>query len=218
MRRGREDKKHMAQMLGEGFIIEVVHNEQVVDGKKTGKVYANMKTEAAGWLISAPVIEDPIAGTKTNVNVPEALSPMKLFLWDHASKETWDSLFIDGTRTTKVDGKDTEVSKNWLQQKIMGASNYNGSPLEALLAGVENLSIDPETVDVIPEDGNTGNVVGNTSGGASAAVAGSAAASSTTASPSNPAAVFAKALAAKQANQAKAQAESAAGGLAELGL
>jgi len=195
MRRGRETIKHMAQMLGEGFIIEIVHNEQVVDGKKTGKVFANMKTEAAGWLIAAPVIEDPIAGTKTNVPVPEALSPMKLFLWDHPNKETWDSIFIDGTRTVKKDGVDVEQSKNWLQHKIMEASNYGGSKLEAMLAGVDNLSIDPETTDTIPEDNAAANQT--VDGAAHKAT---------------------EALAAKQATEAKAAAQTAVSGLAALGL
>lgn len=130
--------KHMARMLGEAFLVTVVHNKSK-DGTKT---YANLNTPEGEWLIGAPMkAGDPITGeAPVPLNVPEALSPVRLFLWDRPTKPTWDSLFIDGTRTVKDDkGVETEVSKNWLQALILSAVNYGGSPLEALLGGVADL-------------------------------------------------------------------------------
>lgn len=128
--------KHMAQMLGEAFVLTVVHNKA-----KTGdKVYANINTKEQEWLIGAPVKSDPLEGTTVKLNVPEALHARRIFLWDRPTKATWDSLFIDGTRTVKdAAGAETEVSKNWLQTLILSAKNYGGSPLEAMLAGVADL-------------------------------------------------------------------------------
>ena len=49
-----------------------------------------------------------------------------LFSWAKPSLEAWDSFFIDGTN-------DQGKSKNWKQEKIAGATDFAGSPLEALL-------------------------------------------------------------------------------------
>ena len=139
---GRQNIKHMARMLGEPFKLFVSHNASKKDAKK---IYANLKDKDGVWGVSAPVTHDELAGTSSTIPVPEALTARKLFLWDKPTPETWASLFIDGTRTVKEEGKpDREVSKNWLQEKIMSAKNYPGSPLEAMLAGVSELSIDPQ--------------------------------------------------------------------------
>lgn len=49
-----------------------------------------------------------------------------LFSWAKPSLEAWDSFHIEGVRD---DGK----SKNWKQEDIAGATDFPGSPLEALL-------------------------------------------------------------------------------------
>lgn len=49
-----------------------------------------------------------------------------LFSWAKPSLEAWDSMFIEGTN-------DAGKSKNWKQEKIAGATDFAGSPLEALL-------------------------------------------------------------------------------------
>lgn len=146
MRYGRPEIKHMAQMLGEGFLIDIIHNvEKGTDGKDV--TYANIRDKDGNWFVRAPrlVKEDPIEGTKeiTQVPVPEQLTPSKIFLFNHPNKETWDSLYIDGTRKVKqADGKEVEESKNWLQETILSAKNYKSSPLEAMLAGVGELPVD----------------------------------------------------------------------------
>ena len=134
---GRDSIKHMAQMLGEAFIINIYHN--VVEKEGVKRTYINLDKDGV-YGIGAPFVTDPLEGTKTEVPVREALSPLRLFLWANPTQETWDSLFIDGTRTVKKDGGgEEEVSKNWLQEQILSALNYTGSPLEALFGGVADL-------------------------------------------------------------------------------
>lgn len=132
---GRENIKHMARMLGEGFVIDLVHN--TVGEGEDKKTYANMASKDGEWFISAPRVTNPLTDEITNIPVPEPLNPKRVFLWDNPNKPTWDSLFIDGTRTVKDEkGVEKEVSKNWLQQKVQSAKNYKGSPLDAMLGGV----------------------------------------------------------------------------------
>lgn len=133
MARGREDIKHMAQMLNEGFLLNVSHNVKEKDGKKT--TYANLQKDGV-YSISAPVVVDPVAETTTPIPIGPALSPIRIFLWNNPTKETWDTLFIDGDKTVKdAEGNEKQVSKNWLQNKILGATNFAGSALEDLLSG-----------------------------------------------------------------------------------
>ena len=141
---GRDGIKHMVQMLDEPFIIQIVHNTKEKDGKK--RTYANMRDADGNFLIQAPVLLDPLAGTSTPVPVPATTQPHRVLLWDAPTKEQWDSLFIDGTRTVKDDkGQEREVSKNWLQEEIVQlAVNFDGSPLQMLLSGVGNLDLSPE--------------------------------------------------------------------------
>ena len=155
MRYGR-DIKHMSQMLGEGFLVNVIHNVGEAKDGKPAPVYANLKTggEAGEWTISAPMyLADPLdPESMTKLLVPEVTQNLRLFLWDKPSKAQWDSLFIDGTRTVKDDkGVEREVSKNWLQEDIVtGARNFAGSPLQTLLGGLGDLSLTPEEPETRP--------------------------------------------------------------------
>lgn len=136
MQYGREDKKHIAQMLGEAFILEIFHNTN----PDTKRVYVNLDKDGE-YGISAPFIIDPLTEERTDINVPANIRPLRLFLWDFPNKETWDSLFIDGTATRKVDGKDVEVSKNYVQEKILSATNFEGSALHQMLSDVPDLDV-----------------------------------------------------------------------------
>lgn len=134
---GRDSIKHMAQMLGEAFIITIYHNIVTVEGNTN--TYVNLDNDGV-YGISAPFIFDPLEETKTDVPVREPISPLRLFLFNQPTKETWDSLFIDGTREVKKDGGAVEhVSKNWLQELILSATNYEGSAVAALVGGVADL-------------------------------------------------------------------------------
>lgn len=137
MQYGREDKNHLAKMLGEAFVITIYHNIVKKDGKD--KTYVNLHLDGE-FGISAPFTVDPITKNRQFYDVPAKTQPLRMFLWDKPQHSNWDALFIDGTTEKKAeDGTVTNVSKNWLQEMILSAKNFNGSKLQQLLAGVANL-------------------------------------------------------------------------------
>ena len=126
---GRNDIKHMAQMLGEGFLVKVSHNKSK-DGTKT---YANLKSDV--WDIGQPATTDPITNDTNILAVPEATQELQLLLWNTPSQEQWSTIFIDGEYTREIEGKQVTKSKNFIQELCMSASNFMGSPLEAMVMG-----------------------------------------------------------------------------------
>ncbi len=139
MRRGRPDKRHMAQMLNEAFLVEIYHNTVPASGDKKERTYANLFDKDGGSYITAPRIQKDVLDEGSWVDVPvrDALSPLRLFLFENPTKETWESLYIEGERETKIDGKDVKVSKNWIQELILSAKNFAGSTLDAMLSEVD---------------------------------------------------------------------------------
>ena len=127
---GRNDIKHMAQMLGEGFLVKVTHN---ADKKDPKKLYANLKSDV--WNIDQPAVTDPISNETTILAVPAATQDMQCLLWNTPSPEQWASVFIDGEFTREVEGQQVTTSKNFVQNRAMEASNFIGSPLEAMVMG-----------------------------------------------------------------------------------
>lgn len=148
---------HMAFMLGEAFKLNIVHNEveQEVNGKKTKVVYANLRDDNGIWQISAPVIQkfdeetgDPI-GEPQPIKAPPATVEERLLLWDAPSIEQWNSIYMGGTFTKKEGDKEVEVSKNWLQETVKNAVNFEGSAVQAVINEVDGdlpeIDTDPET-------------------------------------------------------------------------
>lgn len=135
--------KHMAELLGNAYIGTVVHNVVEGDQKKT---YVNLKDADGMWTIREPFIDntDPETGevTRTQLQVAEPTTPIRCFLWQYATKEMWDSLFIDGQWDAKTDDKGKVIqeakSKNVYQNAIRSAHDWYGSPMqEMLFAGGE---------------------------------------------------------------------------------
>lgn len=124
---------HIAQLLGQEFLGEVIHKTS-----KKGNVYAGLKGDA-GYTIRAPYVEDPETGETRKVPAGPQLSEIRCFLWDFASKEMWDSIFIEGQYDEEKDseGKVTRKarSKNVFQEQIKGAVNFEGSPIAEVLGG-----------------------------------------------------------------------------------
>jgi len=147
MRQGRDSIKHMAHMLGEGFIIDVQHNQGT--GDKADQTYANIRDADGSWLVSPPMVEDAVSGEVQIIPVPAPTHQLRLFLWDNPSKLQWDSLFIDGTRTkTNKDGTEEEVTNNWIQERIVkSAVDFEGSALEAMLLAEGGINFDRDTPD-----------------------------------------------------------------------
>lgn len=110
--------KHFAQFIGQPFLFTV----EVKVTKETKRQY-----NVIAWDKTSPAV-DPMS--KQPYAVPEAPEDAyRIFLWDFPTKEDWDALYIDGVN-------DKGDSKNFIQETILGALNYQGSPLQLLLGGV----------------------------------------------------------------------------------
>lgn len=168
---GREIK-HLSALLGESFILTVVHGKSA-DNKKT---YVNLRQDFdSPWLIGAPAVTDPVTKKVTRYKAPAGSGEYKLFLWNMPNQEMWDDLFIDGEKEsaiyeesvnekgeksfTKTD-KTEMKSKNYWQELLLSADNLAGSPLDLMLGGVADLPTDEEPLaagelpsgDLSPED------------------------------------------------------------------
>lgn len=119
----------LAQLLGEAFLVDVVHSKSAT----TGKEYANLVLESFKPAVSVDAM-NPSDPPKP-LPVPPVVGELRVFLWSHPTIETWDSLYIDGSRTITdpATGIETKVSNNWMQEKIRRALNFPGSLIETLL-------------------------------------------------------------------------------------
>jgi len=142
--------QHPAQALGRAFVVDILAGYDK-DDYEGGKVkadakqkYANFKDKDGAFLVYPPRMEDPLSGAITEIPVPELRGDLKIFLYDSPTKVTWDSIFIDGTY--EKDGK--TVSKNWMQEMIKSALDYEGSATHQLLA-----TGDPAALDNLPTGG-----------------------------------------------------------------
>lgn len=149
---------HMAELLGEAFIVEVFHRKSK-DGKKT---YANLKGPN-GYNVKGTTVQDPLTGKPVLIEVAPAITELKAFIWDLADKEMWDSIHIPGQYEERKDEKGVVVaparSKNVIQEKIMSAKNWKAHPLAAIVdAGGATPDIpDAETPSRVPgEDDESG--------------------------------------------------------------
>lgn len=122
---GRSSFTHMAQALNEHFKITITHNKG--KGDNADKTYANFWNKDGEVGLGAPK-HQPDVLVEEYVDLPRGnpTSPIRIFLWGNPTQETWDSLYIDGE-------KDDGTSKNWIQEKIMSATNFEGSPLHLML-------------------------------------------------------------------------------------
>lgn len=152
---------HFAQLLGEAYRGRIYHTKKEYDGNEV--VYANLRNED-GYSITPPVVEqvdDDGNVTVKQIKVAEPLSELKLFLWDMPSKEMWDSIYIDGEYEARTDDNGKVIkpakSKNVVQELIMSAKNWIGSPMQVLLDdGEPDLgSEDDEDPEVVVEKAKT---------------------------------------------------------------
>lgn len=116
--------KNFAQLLGQKYLIKVVHKPK----SKTDATIVSRLDLKTGVL---PPL-DPVSRQPYPIMDAPA-EAFKLFLWDRPTKECWDSLYIEGMWEAK-EGKPAQ-SKNRIQERIMSALNFQGSPLQQMLAG-----------------------------------------------------------------------------------
>lgn len=100
--------KNFAQLLGQPFLVPIIH---VNNSKGT---YARIDLDNIGYAI------DPINRTEYPVPMP-AEDIYRVFLWNHPTKEMWDSIFIE--------------KNNFLQETCLSATDFPNSKLEQLLKG-----------------------------------------------------------------------------------
>lgn len=128
-------KVNFAQMIGEAILVKIVHEAK----SKTDATLVS-RIDFEGFL---PPL-DPM--TKQPYAVPAVQeSDLRLFLWDYPMKESWDELYVEGKWD---DGK----SKNRVQETILSALDFAGSPLQQLLmgSGVTALPTAPAAAPVAP--------------------------------------------------------------------
>jgi hypothetical protein len=143
---------HFAQLVGRHFLATVVHTKG-----KGDKVWAGFKLPTAqggGYTFAAPTYNPVDPETQMpDVTIvkefpkPRVYSEPRVFLWDYASREMWDSLYIDGMYDERKDDKGNVISparsKNVIQNKIKAAKNFPGSPVAAII-GDEVLNVDTD--------------------------------------------------------------------------
>lgn len=124
----RGTAKSFAQLLSQAFLIKIMHEPK---SKTDATVVSRIALD--GFLPPLdPVTQAPYA-------IPEATDDLyRLFLWDFPTKNGWDALYVDGKYD---DGK----SKNRVQESILAALDFHGSPLQQLLmaSGVQALPAGP---------------------------------------------------------------------------
>lgn len=162
MREGDSSITHFAQMIGtKAWKLKVnwEQNKQVLqtkkareealaameadkENKKELRIWETWKTAGVPNISPAvnPVMDEDgeDTGEVTPMKVPAVVGKLEFFLWDNPQPAHWASLFIEGEYENKdKDGKVTKVSKNRVQNAIIGAKNYDGSPLQCMLDGVK---------------------------------------------------------------------------------
>lgn len=108
--------KHFAQLLGQSFLLKVVHKKPK---DQTQKVKSVLDLKA-----TLPPLD---ALTKQPYPVPPVpADKLKLFLWSHPTVEAFASFYQEGKY-------DDGNSKNSVQEKMLSALDFHGSPLHMLL-------------------------------------------------------------------------------------
>lgn len=130
--------KSFGELLGEVFLIKIVHvrksqNDATIVSRIDFDGFLPPLDQATGQPYQIPQVDDNL---------------YQLFLWDQPTKEAWDALYVEGKWD---DGK----SKNRIQETILSAIDFAGSPLQQLIMGgaVAVLPTTPETPVAAPAAG-----------------------------------------------------------------
>lgn len=124
--------KHFSQLLGKPFQIMIEH--WTPDESKPEEKVAQIARDNG---IRPPVYEDPLSGETKSIDPPAPRSELKLFLWTAPPEHIpslWASIFIDGEYTVGEGDKEKTISRNYWQNKIKEAKNFEGSPIHEFLA------------------------------------------------------------------------------------
>lgn len=117
--------KSFAQLLSQKWLVKVVH---VPKSKTDPKLVSRL--DLASFL---PPL-NPVGNTPYPIADADP-SLYKLFLWNRPTKAGFDALKIEGTFEQEVNGQKVQKSKNHMQERMLGALDFQGSPLQQLLQG-----------------------------------------------------------------------------------
>lgn len=115
--------RHMVQMLGKAFRMELFL-QKVINGTATLAVPKGPN----GYNIRGVTYQDEETGEAKTVVVDPAITELKAFVWDLASKALWDSIYIPGQYEERKNDKGEVTSpaksKNVFQNRIRAAANF----------------------------------------------------------------------------------------------
>ena len=146
--------KHIAQLLGKAFLGEVFPSKKAEDKR----VYLRGPD---GYSIRSPHVQDPMTGEMRTIPCPEPIGKLLCFLWTAnpvALKAMWDDIHIDGRWDDQKDESGKVIkegrSKNYHQERIKAANNFQGSPICEVLfgQGAEVINIETATKPVRTEE------------------------------------------------------------------
>lgn len=131
-----------AQLLGKHVKVIVSQEKFTPDGGEE-ITFGSIGTAQEGFRITPAQIDlTDDAGMPTGqvrlIPAPEVVSAQRCFLWEYASQQMWDSLFIEGEYEA-VEAKDGQAarpakSKNVIQEEIKQALDWVGSPMQVILS------------------------------------------------------------------------------------
>ena len=124
---------HIAELLGNDFLGTIEHNKSVIQGKEV--TFANLVNVRKPFIDQ---MSDDGEVTQRRVAIEPAITEVKLFLWDFATPDMWDAIYIPGEYpAVEKDGKVVRPakSKNVLQAKIKSALNFKALPIYDYAAG-----------------------------------------------------------------------------------
>lgn len=133
--RAGTDAKHIIELTGDraAFLGQIVHN------KSGDKTYANIDFDTLRPAYLEQLAEDGETVIKTPLNVTAALTKPLLFVWQFATPEMWDALYIPGEWEERKDDKGNVTapaqSKNKWQEIIRKALNFSSLPCHEYAAG-----------------------------------------------------------------------------------
>lgn len=126
---------HFSQLLGKAYIANVRHNKwmKTVDGKEVEQINATFEDAERNLTIRPPkreVYDEDTGETSIkDVKVPEAISQLRLFVWNAPENmigDLWNSLYIAKTG-------DGEYDPNVFQNAIKKSLSFEGSPIAQYL-------------------------------------------------------------------------------------
>ena len=149
--------KTFGELLGTKCLVKIHHREYTRADKTTG-VVAQLRApvQRSTFDIQAPRTLDPTTDELVEVPIPDPIGGYKLFLWNFATKEMWDSIYIPGDTPEVKDDSGKVIrparSRNRYQNFIKDAVNFTGSPAHALLANVPSLGDEADAPEPVKEE------------------------------------------------------------------